>query len=520
MTSRERVKETIQCKETYTDAVQQGHYALYKGGLSGKHDNVRTCWEVPIRGQHLRPHLQNILRRKRRHGEKVRIADLGAGSGEALRLMTTINIDDANLQLNQAVGNTGSSSGNNAEQPASSLSNIRNQGISRTAVYNHDPWTFKVPDLPAEEISDRLEKSKSMISAVTGRPGTVYVSSLPSGNDLVLRSIDTAAIEQIKEVIKRLDKPRAQVLLEVKVLDVKIDDEHARGIDWLFNTHPGGDTYHTITGSWFPEGTTTDPRAVVFGYLTDEVEARIRLMEEKGKITRLATPNLLVADNEASRVFVGTEIKELTELPNRTETTTSVESTTETTGAEISKRDIGTTLLITPKIHADRTVTIRILQEDSTLGQERLIQYGSSDQTITTQDIERRSLTTTVVASDGNILAVGGLVREGVEHRVRGIPVIHRLPIFGELFRSTRKVQSRHELMVLIRPFILLAPGDGKKISNDFLKRISRHPSARNDLPDLGVVKPEDIPVGKYRKRIQKEINTEKERARIWSWEK
>lgn len=87
---------------TYTDAVQQGHYTLYKGGLSGKHDNVRTCWEEPLRGRHIRPHLQNIQRRKRRHGEKVRIADLGAGSGEALRLMTAINIDDADLQLNQA----------------------------------------------------------------------------------------------------------------------------------------------------------------------------------------------------------------------------------------------------------------------------------------------------------------------------------------------------------------------------------------------------------------------------------
>jgi SAM-dependent methyltransferase len=70
--------------------------------LAGKHDNVRTYWEERIRGHYLRPHLQALTRRKRREGKKVRIADLGAGSGEALRLLTSLNMNDVDVRLDQA----------------------------------------------------------------------------------------------------------------------------------------------------------------------------------------------------------------------------------------------------------------------------------------------------------------------------------------------------------------------------------------------------------------------------------
>ncbi len=89
-------------EKKYTEAVSQGHYDIYRGGLSGKHDNVRIYWEDQIRGIMLRPYLGALAKRKKKAGGRVRIVDLGAGSGEALRLLTSSIRSDADLQFHRA----------------------------------------------------------------------------------------------------------------------------------------------------------------------------------------------------------------------------------------------------------------------------------------------------------------------------------------------------------------------------------------------------------------------------------
>jgi len=136
---------------------------------------------------------------------------------------------------------------------------------------------------------------------------------------------------------------------------------------------------------------------------------------------------------------------------------------------------IGTTLLITPKIHADRTVTIRLLQEETQLGSRRTIEYGQTamDQ-FTSQDIEERSVTTTVLAKDNHAVAIGGLIRERDEERKTGVPLLMHIPLLGELFKRTTLSETRSELLVLIRPRVLLAPGEGETASREAMEKVGR----------------------------------------------
>ena len=90
-----------QSQAVYSDFVSDGQYQAYRGGLAGKHDNVRIYWEDQIRGMRLRPYLRRLVDRKKRAGDKVRVADLGAGTGEGLRLLTSLMRKEADLRLNQ-----------------------------------------------------------------------------------------------------------------------------------------------------------------------------------------------------------------------------------------------------------------------------------------------------------------------------------------------------------------------------------------------------------------------------------
>ncbi|WP_052882122.1 type II secretion system protein GspD [Kiritimatiella glycovorans] len=352
-----------------------------------------------------------------------------------------------------------------------------------------------------EEVVEQQQRSLEAQQAVRGipediggrndRPGLVYISASPSANALILRSSDAASVETIKTVIQQLDKPKPQVLLEVKVLDILLDDESARGVDWLFQNstgdgqmlsggratgitaEPGNSIRSSDPFSLVPQGTGIDPLASVFSFVSADVRARIQLLQDEQRIHSLATPSLLVADNEASRVFIGSEVTILksVELNAVRDIETGLVLDYETEPQTEEER-IGTTLLITPKIHADRTVTIRILQEETKLGDERTIEYGDVGEQFRTQDIDERSVTTTVLAKDKHTVAIGGLIRERQADRETGVPLLMNIPLLGNLFKRTVKSDERSELLVLIRPYVVLAPGDAESASKQFLETV------------------------------------------------
>ncbi len=380
-----------------------------------------------------------------------------------------------------------------------------------------------------------LQSGAQTDARLGARPGVVYISSLAGTNRMMLRSADPSSLEQVAAVLREMDKPKPQVLLEVKVLNLSLTDDERYGVDWLFQAGDfsgGRSTGVNSTGlgtsfariakpdtGLIPQGTELDPRALVLSAVTDNVLARIQLLADRGRVTGLATPNLCVADNEASRVFIGEEISILTELEVRSQfnengnlVRTDIDPTTE-------RRNVGTSLIITPTIHADRTATIRLSQEESVTGDLREI-FTFEGQTFQSQDIARRNVTTTVIAKDGQIAAIGGLVRESMEDRKIGIPRLMDVPHIGWLFGTTIKEKGRSELLVLIRPFILLAPEETEKVSEDLLTRISLHPSAAGDLPELGIGRGDfhNLPAGAA-KDLRRKLEGARRSARTWAVE-
>lgn len=345
------------------------------------------------------------------------------------------------------------------------------------------------------------------------RFGLVFVSAFPSTNMLLLRSTDDKALDHIRQAVTDLDRPTPQVLLEVRVLEVDLGKGEATGVDWLVEA---GDAYGGVS-NWaggsirdlpaeslggsldatvanqVAAATGFGSRTAVLGLLSDQIHARIQLLQTEGRLVQLATPTLLVANDEASRVFIGSRSKFLESVARSARVVADgVDAEGGRLTPNIADQDIGMNLLIAPRIHADRSVTLRVLQEETGFGQEREIDYGEGS--VRVQDVVQRSVVSTIVAQDGNWVVIGGLIREGVGAKASGVPVLRSIPVLGAAFRSRGTSHTRSELMILIRPAVLVAPGEEAPVSRDLLERISRHPSVnRDDYPQLGVDLPEEL---------------------------
>jgi len=230
---------------------------------------------------------------------------------------------------------------------------------------------------------------------------------------------------------------------------------------------------------------------IAFKVIGDNISAQIQLLQQDGKVKTLATPTLLVANNEVSRIFSGKEYPLVTGWSQGDTVVSESGIVQGTMTVQITKEDVGTMLLITPNINADKTVTLRLLQENSEIspGKVEIPVDGGHGESKAIEYVESRSLAGTFVAKDGMTIMAGGLVKETEGETYWRTPVLGSIPLLGWLFRGTEKVKQRTELIVLIKPHVILTPMEGGKISSDLMKALSAHPAA-DGRDSMGVHKP------------------------------
>jgi type II secretory pathway component GspD/PulD (secretin) len=117
------------------------------------------------------------------------------------------------------------------------------------------------------------------------------------------------------------------------------------------------------------------------------------------------------------------------------------------------------------------------MQEHATPGLSRTVVYGDQDagQSFQTTDVNKETIASTVVGRSGELLALGGLISEKMETKTERIPLLADIPYIGKLFEREYKDQTEKELVVLIRPYVILSPDDAEKLSSDFLKHTVSH---------------------------------------------
>ncbi len=361
----------------------------------------------------------------------------------------------------------------------------------------------KFGDRPGSGISNLLlgshDDTRGMMSAAIRHQAPIFVGVIGRQNRVLVRTRDHDAMKEIRKLYDRLDMESSMLMMEVKILSIDLSDGYNSLFD--FKIKAGDATISTLEQINTPGDAITNALANAAGaasnaftpallatVVSENFQARLELFEEEGRVTELATPILLTSNQEVSRVFVGEQQPIVTGYSASSSNVDQAGGIGTVVSAILvpntQLEDIGTTLLLTPNINADRTVSIRILVEQSTIGDDQATIPVPLDDNLVDAEIDivqKRTFSGTVVGKDGNAVAVGGLIEEGMGDREKKVPLLGDIPVLGFFFRETAKIRERKELVVIIKPYIMATPAEAEPRSRKILDRNSVHPDVLDE---------------------------------------
>lgn len=288
------------------------------------------------------------------------------------------------------------------------------------------------------------------------------VQADPASNALIITA-PSVVVNNLRTVIDQLDVRRAQVLVEALIAEISADKAAEFGIQWFDASGAAAKTTDAQLFGGYASGTGTNIAAIasnplsaarglnlglVKGQLSLPNNVTIlnlgmlaRALETHAEANILSTPTLLTLDNEEARISVGSNVPFLTGQYSVTGNAASA-SPFQT----FERRDVGLTLKIKPQISEGGTVRMRVEQEVSKLRQ-------AADPTLSATD--KRTIESTVLVDDGQIVVLGGLIEEQVREVEDKVPVLGDLPLLGRLFRYDTRQHVKTNLMVFLRPVIV-----------------------------------------------------------------
>ena len=311
-----------------------------------------------------------------------------------------------------------------------------------------------------DESSGRTRAANAAKSTLEADEGT---------NSLIITA-DTDEMAALEAVIARLDLRRAQVLVEAIIVESDSVEGRELGLQWLFANDSGlyGSnisqarlgTNAAIASAILPEdAASTDiavrdlagalsqvPGATLgWGVVDDDLTMTtiLNALEKQGNTNILSTPSLLTLDNEEAFITVGQQVPFVTGNYTNTGAANGVANPFQT----IQRENVGVTLQVTPQINEGDSVVMDIVQEVSSISQQAL----SASDLITNE----RKIETKVLAKDGDIVVLGGLVKDDIQDAQQGVPILSSIPVLGRLFRNDVVNVTKSNLLVFIRSTII-----------------------------------------------------------------
>ncbi len=278
---------------------------------------------------------------------------------------------------------------------------------------------------------------------------------------------------RLQPLIRDMDRPARQVMIEVTIADVTLDKNEQLGVNWQAK-----DTHGYFNGTWTvgtlgstsstpstpSSGTTSGGGGLT--YLLDvagQNRAQLQALAANSRVSILSRPRILVTSGSSATIDVGNQV------PIITAQTTSPQQTAGTSNLlqSVEYRSTGVLLTVKPTVFSNSRVSLDIDQEDS---QAQPAANGSG---VNSPTIFQRKIKTNLTLRDGGSVVLGGLVSNQTTTGNSGVPILKDIPILGNLFKSSSNDHSREELVVIIVPYIIEDSHQVEEITQEIAKDLS-----------------------------------------------
>src|SRR5579875_3771353 len=258
----------------------------------------------------------------------------------------------------------------------------------------------------------------------------------PLDNALIIQC-DAQQYQNILSILKELDTPSRQILLEAKIMQVDLTDQFASGVTYALAPQ-GNDRALGLGLNGAGAGLLTGGALVSNA---KELLAALSLNENASHVHTLSEPSLIATDSIPATINVGTQV------PVSTGSTAIPTSGGVATTSSLSSEDTGVTLQVNARVSPSGIVTLYIGQQISAVNNSVALNGspGFVQQVVQTQ----------ITVQDGDTIAVGGTIKDVVSDQVNGIPGLVRIPWLGALFGSKVRQHTRTELIMFMTPHVI-----------------------------------------------------------------
>ncbi|EJL05493.1 general secretion pathway protein D [Pseudomonas fluorescens Q2-87] len=330
------------------------------------------------------------------------------------------------------------------------------------------------------EVLETIGQDRKTAPTLAGQreknPSSPFMIKADESQNALVLIAEPAQIRTIENIVRELDQPRAQVLIHAAIVEVSGDIAEALGVQWGLNSgsatgfvnFPGTDI--PIIGGLKELDKTTEGALLRLG--TDRFSALVTALASDTHSNLLSTPSLLTLDNQEAEIIVGQNV------PFKTGSYATSGNGADNPFTTVERKDVGISLKVKPYINEGSTLRLEVQQEVSDIAPS--VSGVASSDLIT----NKRALKSTILADDGEIIVIGGLIRDSVRTQQSGVPLLRSIPYLGALFRWNRDTQTKSNLMVFLRPTIVRSHADLAEVSQqryDALRELSKPGSRKNN---------------------------------------
>ncbi|MCW9024828.1 MAG: pilus (MSHA type) biogenesis protein MshL [Gammaproteobacteria bacterium] len=307
---------------------------------------------------------------------------------------------------------------------------------------------------------------------VSPQSGIVVIRAMPGE----LRTIEKF-LATTQNIIER------QVILEAKIVEVELSENFQAGINWsalkttpnssVLASQTGGGSIFDGTGSSVIDGNTGDlnpsslsqitgSAASAFGgvfslalNIRNDFTAFLELLKTQGDVQVLSSPKVSTINNQKAVIKVGKDEFFITDVESDTNIATGASTTT--SNVELTPFFSGVALDVIPQISEDGDIILHIHPSVSTVT-EKVKNIGLSSSSTLSVPLAIstiRESDSIIKAKNGQVVVIGGLMQDSISEEDASVPVLGDLPLIGALFRHSKEVKKKSELVILLKPIVV-----------------------------------------------------------------